>query len=184
MKPDSALNPRFHPLEALAGWLIPGLGHIILGQVARGLIVMAAVVGLWLGGMLIGGIGVIDSQSPPEARNQPPKASLWFFGQALVGPSLGVNWFVQSVNSRNRSEGQFSPAPEEHPVYDPSLGHPNELGTLYTALAGMLNLLAILDVAYCDAEARRRAPQPVTPGEGSAPPPAAPNPADPKGAQA
>jgi hypothetical protein len=160
-QPDTAANPQLHPLEALAGWLIPGLGHIILGQTARGVIVMTAVLSLWLGGMLIGGLGVIDSQAPPEVRGQSPRLSLWFLGQALVGPSLGVNWFVQSVNAPNRSNDRFNPAPQEHPVYYPSLGHPNEVGTLYTALAGMLNLLAILDVAHCDAEARRRRPAPA-----------------------
>ena len=41
-----------------------------------------------------------------------------------------------------------------------------EQGTLYTALAGMLNLLAMIDVLYCDAAARRRqnAATPVRPG--------------------
>jgi hypothetical protein len=150
------MQPTFHPLEALAGWLVPGLGHIILGQVARGLAIMLAVIGLWLGGMLIGGIGVIDSLSPPEGPGDQPKVSLWFIGQAMVAPSLAINLFVENVNAVNRRENRFYPSPQDYPAYQPSLGHSNELGTLSVALAGMLNLLAILDVVWCDAAARRR----------------------------
>jgi len=36
----------------------------------------------------------------------------------------------------------------DRPAYEPSFGHIKEQGVLYTALAGLLNLLAILDVAY------------------------------------
>src|SRR5690606_2166780 len=36
--------------------------------------------------------------------------------------------------------------PDYRPAYTPSFVKVNEVGTLYTTLAGMLNLLAILDV--------------------------------------
>ena len=39
-------------------------------------------------------------------------------------------------------------------VYEPSFGHVYEQGMLYTLLAGLLNLLAILDVAYRHPEPR------------------------------
>jgi hypothetical protein len=58
----------------------------------------------------------------------------------------------------------------------PALGHAAEQGVLLTALAGLLNLLAIIDVSYCDPAFRRSmdsrrtasdagAQQPVAPGE-------------------
>jgi hypothetical protein len=104
--------------------------------------------------MLIGGIDVIDSH---EDR-------IWFFGQALVGPiAFGVDRLHQyhfkgidpdtgarrSVNPdewRDPKTGRIQPAgPGQGPPNIKSLGKMNELGTLYCAIAGMLNLIAILD---------------------------------------
>ena len=116
---------------AIAAWLVPGLGHMMLGHLKRGLILMLTIGTLWLGGLSIGGISVIDRQHHP----------FWFLGQMLVAPSLAVD-----LVHRNLEE----PLPGNDPSYRPSLGQVHEQGTLYTALAGLLNLLVILDVLYRD----------------------------------
>ncbi|MCW5853712.1 MAG: hypothetical protein KIT87_26835, partial [Anaerolineae bacterium] len=41
-------------------------------------------------------------------------------------------------------------SPHSDHRYQPSFAHVNEQGVLYTALAGLINLLAILDVIYKD----------------------------------
>src|SRR6185295_4661535 len=72
----------FSPKGLLFGILLPGAGHMATGQVARGLLIALGVLGLFFGGMLIGGIDVVDSE---EDR-------VWFIGEALVGPlAFGVD---------------------------------------------------------------------------------------------
>src|SRR5690606_25947878 len=78
---------RLDLLAGLVAAVLPGAGHIYLGEVRRGILAAAGVLGLFFGGMLLGGIDVIDSR---EDR-------LWFFVQALVGPvAVGVDWYHQN----------------------------------------------------------------------------------------
>ena len=132
-------HSRLMPLEAVATWLLPGLGHILIGQRCRGFILMFAISGLWLAGLLIGGVSCIDHR----------EHTAWFAGQSLVAATLPVDLWHQSLS------GRTVPIPDANPPYQPSLGRSNEQGILYTALAGLLNLLAMIDVGYCDPERRR-----------------------------
>jgi len=128
------------------------------------------VLGLFLGGIFIGGIDVVDSK---EDR-------IWFFGQALVGPAaFGVDalhqnrfkaygflpatpgragvWVSRSgypnesrVWSDANSRFEWVEIPEgvssvAGPPSTKSIAKMNELGTLYATLAGMLNFIIILD---------------------------------------
>ncbi len=150
--PDNAEQPHARntpaPRAAVAvvfAWLLPGLGHIVLGQRARGLIIMVTLVCLYTAGLLIGGIDVIDRR---EDR-------LWYAGQVLAGPAT---FYLDTVSQRLklRTETQLAdrPFPASQPPefnqlpYVRSVGRVNELGTLYCALAGMLNLLVIIDVLF------------------------------------
>jgi TM2 domain-containing membrane protein YozV len=153
---DSPLEPeRFEPAAAILAVLLPGAGHIYLGEVKRGVLIGLGILGLFFGGILIGGIDVIDSR---EDR-------IWFFGQALVGPvAFGVDYLHQArfkvIDTSNKGEprsaapgetrdpatGRAVPAgPGELPPSSKSIARMNELGTLYATLAGMLNLIAIID---------------------------------------
>ena len=129
-KPDDAPPPHVGP--AIAGWLVPGLGHLLLGRTRQGLWLLAAIGGLWVAGLLIGGISVIDHQNESE----------WFVraGQVFVGPSLGVNALHQALKPHAD--------PAESAALVPSLGRVHEQGVLFTGLAGLLNLLAILDALF------------------------------------
>lgn len=122
---------------ALAAWLVPGLGHYLLGQRRRGGILASSILILWIAGLAIGGVSVIDHQTHPA----------WFAGQALVAPSLLVNYYHVRRLKPAQEHAMLADRP---PVFEPSFGRTNEQGVLYTALAGLLNLLAILDVMYRD----------------------------------
>lgn len=164
-------------LDLLAGLLaaaVPGAGHIYLGEAKRGILAAVGVLGLFFGGILLGGVDVIDSR---EDR-------LWFYGQALVGPiAFGVDWYHQNrlkafqwepgdavhaqvfLNSRptslnpgeERVVGEITvdgrqvtvPLREKTPGAIPpnskSIGRMNELGTLFATIAGMLNLIIFID---------------------------------------
>ncbi len=140
-KPDQPAPPnpdthtaQFKPLAGLCACILPGLGHIILGQKKRGFLIMAAVLSLFTLGILVGGIGVVEHDTTPGPNGKYNwKANLWFYGQAFNGP---ITFVVDNV--RSNLEGQ----------YDPSIGRANEIGTLYCAMAGLLNLLVIIN-ALC-----------------------------------
>jgi hypothetical protein len=169
-------SPQWHLHAGIAGWLIPGLGHIVLGQRKRGIILMIAILSLWGGGILIGGISVIDQYDRTEPQPTATKLtrSWWFYGQAMIGPSIVVERMRNSMahsyaqqRADHNGYGVFSGDPrtvivptqegeEIAPPYEPSLARVAEQGTLFTALAGLLNLLAIMDAMYCDPKRRMR----------------------------
>ena len=136
---ESSTKVKWSPAAAAAAWLVPGLGHVVLGERARGAAIGLTIGLLWLGGVLIGGICVVDRQEHPA----------WFIGQAMTAPSLVADYVL-----RARLKPRYRPPGEGRSSYEPSFGRANEQGILYTALAGLLNLLAILDVVYRDASHR------------------------------
>lgn len=79
-----------HGLNVPAGvcaMLFPGLGHVVRGEPKRGLMAAIGVLGMFFGGMLIGGIDTIDSRED----------KWWFYGQAFVGPlAFGADWVHQN----------------------------------------------------------------------------------------
>lgn len=132
----------WHPVAAVAAWLVPGLGHVLIGQAARGAIIGATIAMLWLAGVLIGGISVLDRTAHPA----------WFLGQMLTAPSIVGNYVLQQHLKPRYIDPDDLP-PGRTVNYQPSFGRVREQGILYTALAGLLNLLAILDVIYRDPDA-------------------------------
>jgi hypothetical protein len=153
---------------------LPGLGHFSLGETRRAIGIAAGILGLFVSGLFIGGIDCVDRRENP----------VWFIGQALVGPvALATDWVHQSqlkvIDPRTsqlrsplpnevRGPGAIAqPAkPGERPPYSKSLGKMNELGTLFCAIAGMINLIAIVDVAY---HRPRRAPRAASTTRGPRP---------------
>lgn len=132
---------RFEPLAAILAIVLPGAGHVSLGETRRGILVGVGVLGLFFAGLFIGGIDVVDSR---EDR-------LWFVGQALVGPiAFGVDRLNQGhkIADPRVPGGRRSANPDESPFNAKSLAKMNELGTLYATIAGMLNLIAILDAGF------------------------------------
>lgn len=162
---------RWRPVEALGSWLVPGLGHVLLGQTRRGLIVGVTIVGLWLGGLLIGGVGVVNRDA-----DRPP---LIWIGQYVLAPSLLIDLAHRyHVVAPDAGPLQGYTAPRPMLAYRPAFGRANEHGVLFTSVAGLLNLMVILDVLYLDdktlrrwrAERARRRRGPSGPGGRATPP--------------
>lgn len=169
----------FAPVAGILAFVLPGAGHIALRQTRRGLYIALGVLGLFVSGLLIGGIDAVDRRED----------FVWFLGQALVGPlTFAVDYHHQhnikvidpdtglrrsagpheirnprtgrAVLVRNPADGtpvRFEDprtgqtrlsTPEDRPPNTKSLGRMNELGTLFITIAGMLNLIAILDAAF------------------------------------
>ena len=144
--PSSAAKPRpaLDPIAGLLAVILPGAGHFYRGEPKRACRIAAGVLGLFFGGMRVGGIDVVDSK---EDR-------LWFAGQALVGPvAIVVDQIHQNAIKTN---GQLpEPQPDTTPNATRSIGKVNEIGTLFATIAGMLNLLVILDAFLPPARLRR-----------------------------
>jgi len=154
----------FQPIAGVLACLFPGLGHWYLDGIRRGGLVCVGVMGLFVGGMLIGGVDVIDRK-----RDQ-----WWFVLQAGVGPTaFGVDWWREGqvrgaagggVGGWRGSAGGGGGGMG----ITTSLGKVNEVGSLYAGMAGLLNLIAIIDGFWnLDRGQRRRARGP-TGGGGSA----------------
>ena len=152
---------QFNPLAGLAALIFPGAGHLVLGRSKRAFLACVGVMGLFLFGLLIGGIDAIDSKSD----------RIWFFGQTLVGaPTVVVNYIHQSqfkaADPNNRVIRSGFPGEQrvimnDQPVWQPltqdqiaqglgppnvpGLGRINEIAMLSIVLAGMLNLIVFLD---------------------------------------
>ncbi len=145
--------------------MVPGLGHFMVGQKTRGLIFALTIHGLFVGGLLLGGIKAL---SPPE---QP----IWTYTQFLSGwPMLVFNKVARAKEAEiiqlksdyqadRPEEWKSNPSPEEqaqvqaqriaygkknltqHPLlsYSPKI---QDVGAVYCGIAGMLNLLVIFDL--------------------------------------
>jgi hypothetical protein len=171
------------PLVALAGWALPGLGYWLIGHRARGLTIGITVLALFVLGILIAGIRVIDvpgfndqgqrllldkaGNTVANGLNQPGEWALkkrpfyevankpWFVAQVLMGPI--------SIVTANLSLRAAEPQNPGSIYSNVSKSHARlwEIGTLYTAIAGMLNLLAIIDSSY--RAGRYHPPAPILP---------------------
>jgi hypothetical protein len=150
------------PLVALLGWLVPGAGYWVIGERARAVIICIAIVLIYFLGLLIGGVRVIevpgyDRQTGeqvrvsgsrrvnPNERDYPyarwiladrPLAEIadkpWFAAQILAGPIALIS---------AAASNHFANVPRPHAPLD-------NIGTLYAAVAGMLNLFVIIDSTF------------------------------------
>lgn len=153
------------PVVALAGWLVPGAGYALIGQRARALFSGVAIVVVFMMGLLIAGVRCVDvpgydaygnvrtvgrlGKGQSVLRADPVHAILdkpWYIPQVLTGPiALGASvWSVKVSDTVGKSTGRLW-----------------DIGTLYTAVAGMLNLLTILDAAHRAAKIRDANPGPM-----------------------
>ncbi|MBS0190990.1 MAG: DUF6677 family protein [Phycisphaerales bacterium] len=145
----------FNPAAGIATFLVPGLGHVILGQFRRGVLVGFGVIGLFLAGLFVGGIDAVDNKED----------GLWFIAQAPAGiVAFGANAihqnFYKGVDPMTRGGLRRMPYPGEsindrgvivqggNPPAQRSLARVHEMGILFTAVAGLLNVLAIIDSMF------------------------------------
>jgi hypothetical protein len=150
--PHAPARPPQPFLVALAAWALPGLGYLLVGQRARGLTTGITILALFVAGLLIGGVRALDPPmvSGRDVGTSAPRRSLrdeilakpWYIAQVLTGPvglvaSYGAAWAGEpDPTNPDRSRGEESHA------------RVNEIAVLYMAVAGMLNLLTIIDSAH------------------------------------
>ena len=144
MSDGSELSPVVRvPLAGLLAWLVPGLGHLFIGERARGLIYMVTIAVTFWGGVAIG--GVCDTVNPQER-------TAWFMAQSCTGVhALATHFWGKRI-------GRGENAPPETKAHWQSA----ETAVVYSGVAGLLNILVILDaLARADLRSPVRSPVPV-----------------------
>ena len=111
--------PGPSPVIALAlGWVVPGGGHAYAGKWGKALLFFVLITALQVAGLVIGGGTVVVWR-------------LWLFAQVCAGaPTLALYQLSQYFAIHS-------------PIDWADRLH--EMGTLYTAVAGLMNLLVMMD---------------------------------------
>ena len=104
----------------LLAWLIPGAGHLIIKEHKRALIIFITIILTFCIGLYVGSIGVIN----------PVGAKPWYVAQIMNSPVVAALGYKVKTG--------------DYYVY----GRPNEVGQIYTSIAGLLNLLCIVNAVY------------------------------------
>lgn len=168
--PPAASDPDMIDLKepgiaAFLAWLVPGLGHLYQGRRSKALLFFVCIMGTFLYGLYLGEGRVV------YASVRRPLERLPYFFQVGVGlPALPA--VAQAVRLRGETRDQYiqrynhpksaldwfmvppfvdndhnnnSDVPDELDQVHKHLHRFFELGTVYTMIAGLLNLLAIYD---------------------------------------
>lgn len=135
---------------AFLAWLWPGAGHLYQRRYAKGALFMVSILAIYCFGLFIGEGHVVYASWTKEDRR-------WHYACQLgVGlPALPALIQANRVLSQGKSPhwGGFMAPPrdvrqdseDELAQWHARLGGGFELGTLYTMIAGLLNILVIFD---------------------------------------
>lgn len=119
-------STRSMPIAVLLAWLVPGLGHWWMGQKQRAVILFIVITVTFWGGVALGGV---------RSSITPKDNGLWIAAQLCAGPqTLGALALSNRLATKPVSEQYKAPWPA------------SDLGVVYAGVAGLLNLLVILDV--------------------------------------
>lgn len=144
-------------LAAFLAWLVPGLGHIYQGRVAKGILFFVCIMSTFVYGLYLGGNSELGWGRVVYASWRPGDRRLPYLCQVCAGlPALPA--LVQASRVRSGkpplANGFMAPpwlgdrAPQgEYTVNELHLALHRffELGTVFTMVAGFLNVLAIYD---------------------------------------
>ncbi len=106
----------------IAGWLVPGLAHWLLGKRDKAVLFLVLILGTFIAGMALA-----------DWRNVYYTSGRW---TALTQAPAGVAAFVGTQLRDSRT----NPVEEERPMF--------KIGTLYTSVAALLNLVVLLDAVH------------------------------------
>ncbi len=152
------LRNRF--LAAFYAWLIPGAGHFYQRRYAKGSLFFVCILSTWILGFVLGGGHVV------YASWQPGDIRWHYVLQAGVGaPALPAlvqgNRMRLATDNRGETDPNYQPhwggfmappfrpvdekEPDEVSAWYARFGAGYEMGTWYTVIAGLLNILVIYD---------------------------------------
>lgn len=152
---------RNRPLAAVLAWLLPGLGHIYQRRYAKGSLYMSAILITWVIGFAVGGSHVVYASWAPGDKRWHYICQLGVGAPALPALLQGNLMRVHTDPETGATGRDYDPwwggfmAPPERPVVEERAdqvaawyarsGAGYEMGTWYTMIAGLLNILVIYD---------------------------------------
>ncbi len=161
-EPELVVDLKDPWLAAFLAWLVPGLGHLYQGRTGKGLLFFVCIVGTFVYGLYIGEGRVVYASTPSiltrwqylcqvgvglpampalvqRIRFEQGKGPLPLLGETMYPPDMR-----RAYNSPDRSGNQVT-SPNELAMWHHDLDDRFEMGTVYTVIAGLLNVLAIYD---------------------------------------
>jgi hypothetical protein len=132
----------------ILAWMVPGLGHLYQGRTGKGLLYAVSILSLFLIGLAMGDWKIVYWRWVNPTTNT-EAFCFNYLGQFWAGlvalPALiqatvrwqglaPLPWGFMAEPGQNVINGLY-----------PSLGKFVEIGTLYTTVAGLLNILAMYD---------------------------------------
>lgn len=152
---------RNRPLAALLAWMIPGAGHWYQGRRTKSAVFFVCILSTWILGFAVGGSHVVYSSWQPGDKR-------WhYFLQAPAGlvalpayiqgrrMNAATDSFMRETNLNYEPLWGGLMAPPFRPVLESEAdevsawyaehGAGYEMGTWYTVIAGLLNILVIYD---------------------------------------
>jgi len=152
---------RNRPLAALLAWLIPGAGHFYQGRRIKAAIFFVCILYIWILGFGIGGSHVVYSSWQPGDKRWhyylQAGAGIVAFPAYLQGRRMNdaTDSFTRETNRDYEPLWGGFMAPPFRPVLESEAdevaawyakyGAGYEMGTWYTVIAGLLNILVIYD---------------------------------------
>ena len=152
------------PLVAgVLAWLVPGLGHFYQGRNAKGALFTICILGTFLYGLYLGGNGEVGWGRAVYFSFRPDDWRLPWLCQIGVGlPTVPVTLLQYEMQDnpfcggfmappyiqRFDEQGRPLPVPPGKitlAMINRKFPRPFEMGTVYTMIAGLLNLLAVYD---------------------------------------
>jgi hypothetical protein len=120
------------PVAVLAGWVVPGAGHLILRRPGRGILIFVSVLVMFLLGLMMRG-----------PLFQPTRGDLLttiiYYGGFISHITSGAPYFLAVALGYNQPD---------------VAGHVHDYGSKFLVAAGLLNILAMVD-AYEIAKGRK-----------------------------
>ncbi|MDA9777174.1 hypothetical protein N9D38_01940 [Rubripirellula sp.] len=152
---------RNRPLAALLAWLIPGAGHFYQGRRTKAAIFFVCILSTWILGFGVGGSHVVYSSWQPGDKRWhyylQAGAGIVAFPAYLQGRRMNdaTDSFTRETNRDYEPLWGGFMAPPFRPVLESEAdevaawyakyGAGYEMGTWYTVIAGLLNILVIYD---------------------------------------
>jgi hypothetical protein len=160
-------DPR---VAAFLAWLVPGLGHVYQGRIGKGILFAVCIIGTFVFGLVIGEGKVVYAADVAPSRQF---FTRWQYICQLGAGLPALPAYVQAWRARQgkppiggyehnyqrppRMQGGFDAFTTKDSLKN-QVTHPNELakwyydlgdlfelGTVFTVVAGLLNVLAIYD---------------------------------------
>jgi len=157
---EESIDLKDPALAAFLAWLLPGLGHLYQGRKAKAALFFVCILGTFAYGLYLGGSQELGWGRTVFFRWKPEKRLAYL---CQVGIGLPAMPALIQANRMNADKqvlwGGFMAPPRRESVDDdgPNANQPTEnelhrvlhryfeLGTVYTMIAGLLNILAIYD---------------------------------------